>query len=233
MQLDEVREQYKVIARSANSRAQQRKLEFLEHNLDALNSVQKQLVEQNTALKKEVGVAERKLLGRNERIQNLESLLNDADTRLAQKNQRYEQQIQALRERFAEVQAQQHPAYNHARIAKPLRGGGGVAQPATSVFSNNPLTRAQEESAASAKRRESIRPFLTDIRIVVLLVPRYDPLDASSARLIPARSFSPNFPHCQSCGPAATCARGGAHAPPAQPPAAAVARYQRTQLVHR
>jgi hypothetical protein len=43
MQLDEVREQYKVIARSANSRAQQRKLEFLEHNLEALNSVQKQV----------------------------------------------------------------------------------------------------------------------------------------------------------------------------------------------
>lgn len=43
MQLDEVREQYKVIARSANSRSQQRKLEFLEHNLDALNVVQKQV----------------------------------------------------------------------------------------------------------------------------------------------------------------------------------------------
>lgn len=42
MQLDEVKEQYKVIARSANSRAQQRKLEFLEHNLEQLNSVQKQ-----------------------------------------------------------------------------------------------------------------------------------------------------------------------------------------------
>jgi len=43
MQLDEVREQYKVIARSSNSRSQQRKLEFLEHNLDALNVVQKQV----------------------------------------------------------------------------------------------------------------------------------------------------------------------------------------------
>jgi kinesin family protein 5 len=43
MQLDEVREQYKVVARSANTRAQERKLEFLEHNLDALNLVQKQV----------------------------------------------------------------------------------------------------------------------------------------------------------------------------------------------
>lgn len=153
MQLDEVREQYKVIARSANSRAQQRKLEFLEHNLDALNMVQKQLVEQNTALKKEVGIAERKLITRNERIQNLEALLNDADARLAQKNQRYEQQIQAIRERLAEVQAQQQAsAYNaHARIAKPLRGGGGA--PGPTFQSANPISRLQDESAASAKRQ--------------------------------------------------------------------------------
>lgn len=156
MQLDEVREQYKVIARSANSRAQQRKLEFLEHNLDALNMVQKQLVEQNTALKKEVGIAERKLITRNERIQNLETLLNDADARLAQKNQRYEAQIQAIRERLAEVQAQQQAsAYNaHARIAKPLRGGGGGAPGAHTGFqSANPISRLQDESAASAKRQ--------------------------------------------------------------------------------
>ncbi|ORY21595.1 hypothetical protein BCR39DRAFT_54296 [Naematelia encephala] len=102
MQLDEVREQYKVIARSANSRAQQRKLEFLEHNLDALNSVQKQLVEQNTTLKKEVAVAERKLLGRNERIQNLETLLTESDRRLTAKNKKYEDQLQLFKERLAE-----------------------------------------------------------------------------------------------------------------------------------
>lgn len=162
MQLDEVREQYKVIARSANSRAQQRKLEFLEHNLDALNGVQKQLVEQNTALKKEIGIAERKLITRNERIQNLEQLLNDADARLSQKNQRYESQIEQFRNRLAEMQAQQHSSFNHARIAKPLRGGGGAPVPPAPVFSAaNPLSRLQDESAASAKRRESsFDPYL-------------------------------------------------------------------------
>lgn len=156
MQLDEVREQYKVIARGANSRAQQRKLEFLEHNLDALNAVQKQLVDQNTTLKKEVGVAERKLLARNERIQNLESLLNETDTRLAQKNKHYEQQLQAIRDQLAAAQAHNASSYAHARIAKPLRGGGaGATQQQPSLpFTNNPLVRAQEESAASAKRRE-------------------------------------------------------------------------------
>lgn len=43
MQLDEIREQYKLIARSTNSKAQARKLEFLQHNLEQLNVVQKQV----------------------------------------------------------------------------------------------------------------------------------------------------------------------------------------------
>jgi kinesin family protein 5 len=128
MQLDEVREQYKIIARSANSRAQQRKLEFLEHNLEALNSVQKQvrtgfarscstavvglrlrhnadwaqLVEQNTALKKEMSRAETRLMARAERIQNLEAALGNADVKLQQRNQKYEREIALFRERLAE-----------------------------------------------------------------------------------------------------------------------------------
>ncbi|KAK4683958.1 kinesin family member 5, partial [Tremellales sp. Uapishka_1] len=157
MQLDEVREQYKIIARSANSRAQQRKLEFLEHNLDALNVVQKQLVEQNTSLKKEAAIAERKLMTRNDRIQNLEALLNAADSRLAQKNQKYEAQLQAVKDRLQEgescglrngkevlservttAQAKQPSSYSYGRIAKPLRGGGGKdqvqPQPVTPVY---------------------------------------------------------------------------------------------------
>lgn len=131
--------------------------------------MQKQLVEQNTALKKEIGVAERKLITRNERIQNLEQLLNDADARLSQKNQRYEAQIEQFRMRLADVQAQQHGSFNHPRIAKPLRGGGGAPAPPGPVFSAaNPLSRLQDESAASAKRRECVL-FPADSRIVVLL----------------------------------------------------------------
>ena len=59
-----------------------------------------QLVDQNSALKKEAGIAERKLLARNERIQNLEALLQDADRRLAAQNQKFEQQLQAVKERL-------------------------------------------------------------------------------------------------------------------------------------
>ena len=99
MQLDEVREQYKIIARSANARSQQRKLEFLEHNLDTVNSVQKQLVEQNTALRKETAIAERKLLARNDRIQNLEAMLGTAEQKLVARNQKYEADMAAIRDR--------------------------------------------------------------------------------------------------------------------------------------
>ncbi|WVR04991.1 hypothetical protein IAU60_002003 [Kwoniella sp. DSM 27419] len=172
MQLDEVREQYKLIARSANSRAQQKKLEFLERNLEELNVVQKQLVEQNTSLKKETGDAQRKLNSRNDRIQNLEAALNNADQRLSQKTLKSEQMIQSLRAKLADAEAKQSNPYNQGRIAKPLRGGGGHApapahtpnsgsgvpqstpmyQSIASGMLGSPLARLQDESA-SGKRQ--------------------------------------------------------------------------------
>ena len=57
-------------------------------------------MDQNSALKKEAGIAERKLLARNERIQNLEALLQDADRRLAVQNQKFEAQLQAVKDRL-------------------------------------------------------------------------------------------------------------------------------------
>ncbi|WVW83416.1 hypothetical protein I302_105436 [Kwoniella bestiolae CBS 10118] len=172
MQLDEVREQYKTIARSANSRAQQRKLEFLEHNLEQLNVVQKQLVEQNTSLKKEVGETQRKLINRNDRIQLLEVALNNSDERLTKKTLKSEKQIQELKVKLADLEAKYSNPYNHGRIAKPLRGGGGgghtmttsssspTLPPGTPMYQsiasgmhgNSPLARIQDESA-SGKRQ--------------------------------------------------------------------------------
>nr|XP_019002357.1 kinesin [Kwoniella mangroviensis CBS 8507]OCF65818.1 kinesin [Kwoniella mangroviensis CBS 8507] len=173
MQLDEVREQYKTIARSANSRAQQRKLEFLEHNLEQLNVVQKQLVEQNTSLKREVGETQRKLINRNDRIQLLEAALNNSEERLAKKTMKSEKQLQELKVKLADIEAKYSNPYNHGRIAKPLRGGGGggghtmttsssspAIPPGTPVYQsiasgmhgNSPLARIQDESA-SGKRQ--------------------------------------------------------------------------------
>ncbi|ORX44926.1 kinesin heavy chain [Hesseltinella vesiculosa] len=128
MSLDETREQYNSVLRASNNKAQQKKMAFLERNLEQLTNVQKQLVEQNASLKKEVAVAERKLIARNERIQSLESLLQDAQEKLISQNQKFEAQLQAIRERLDQARSQKSQnsmaALNFGRIAKPLRGGG-------------------------------------------------------------------------------------------------------------
>lgn len=87
--LDETREQYNNVLRSSNNRAQQKKMAFLERNLEQLTHVQRQLVDQNASLKKEVAIAERKLLARNERILSLEALLHDSQEKLTGANHRY------------------------------------------------------------------------------------------------------------------------------------------------
>lgn len=131
--LDESREQYNNVVRSSNTKAQQKKMAFLERNLEQLTNVQKQLVEQNQSLKKEVAIAERKLNARNERIQNLESLLAESQERINQQNAKYEAQMALVRERFESAKNLSRtigaggaggPGLNFGRIAKPLRGGG-------------------------------------------------------------------------------------------------------------
>ncbi|KAJ2931378.1 hypothetical protein H1R20_g5747, partial [Candolleomyces eurysporus] len=160
IQLDEIKEQYNNVIRNSNSKAQQKKMAFLERNLEQLTLVQKQLVDQNSALKKEAGIAERKLLARNERIQNLEALLQDADRRLSIQNQKFEAQLQAVKERLDQARASKAAttsSLSFGRIAKPLRGGGGSTPatnptPSTGGPSANPLARLQNEEAGQAKR---------------------------------------------------------------------------------
>ena len=112
-------------------------------------------------------------MARNERIQNLEAMLQDADRRLAVQNQKFESQLQAVKERLEQARGKgvfflngtacdadtvvasktANAGLGFGRIAKPLRGGGGVA-PSVAVLSGgsaNPLTRTQEDGA-SAKR---------------------------------------------------------------------------------
>ncbi|EHL02862.1 putative Kinesin heavy chain [Glarea lozoyensis 74030] len=59
--LDETREQYNNVLRSSNNRAQQKKMALLQRNLETLTTVQKQLVDQNGTLKKDVAIAEQRL----------------------------------------------------------------------------------------------------------------------------------------------------------------------------
>ncbi|KAL8728943.1 MAG: hypothetical protein Q9166_005038 [cf. Caloplaca sp. 2 TL-2023] len=136
--LDETREQYNNVLRLSNNRAQQKKMAFLERNLEQLTLVQRQLVEQNGSLKKEVAIAERKLLARNERIISLEALLQDSQEKLTAANHRFEAQLAQVKDRLE--MAKQSSTKGHSstssggsgfnfggagsRIAKPLRGGG-------------------------------------------------------------------------------------------------------------
>lgn len=158
--LDDAREQYNNVLRSSNNRAQQKKMAFLERNLEQLTHVQRQLVEQNSSLKKEVAIAERKLIARNERIASLEGLLQESQEKLTQANHRYvmesdltyrlldtnsrdsfEAQLTAVKERLEAAKqgsTRGLPAmdgngsfsFGGSRIAKPLRGGGGSDGPA-------------------------------------------------------------------------------------------------------
>ncbi|OKL63422.1 Kinesin heavy chain [Talaromyces atroroseus] len=136
--LDETREQYNNVLRSSNNRAQQKKMAFLERNLEQLTHVQRQLVEQNSSLKKEVAIAERKLIARNERIASLENLLQDSQEKLTAANHRFEAQLTAVKERLeaakqgstrglvTSMEGASSFSFGGSRIAKPLRGGGGV-----------------------------------------------------------------------------------------------------------
>ncbi|KAF1825351.1 kinesin-domain-containing protein [Dissoconium aciculare CBS 342.82] len=136
--LDSTREQYNSILRSSNSKQQQKKLAFLERNLEQLTMVQRQLVEQNAQLKKEVAIAERKLVARGERIRGLEGLVQESQEKLMMANHKFESQLMAVKERLEAAKVgstrglgPNSPAGGNfgnnsfGRIAKPLRGGGG------------------------------------------------------------------------------------------------------------
>lgn len=129
MSLDETREQYNNVLKASNNKTQQQKMAMLERNLEQLRNVQKQLVDQNSSLKKEVSVAERKLSARNERIQSLEALLQDAQEKLIKQNQKFEEQLKIARERLEQALYQKSQSImpvNFGRVAKPLRGGGAA-----------------------------------------------------------------------------------------------------------
>ncbi|MCJ1477444.1 Kinesin heavy chain [Lambiella insularis] len=169
--LDETREQYNNVLRSSNNRAQQKKMAFLERNLEQLTHVQRQLVEQNGSLKKEVAIAERKLVARNDRILSLEALLGDSQEKLTAANHKFESQLTAVKERLeAAKYGSTRGLASHtdgpnglsfgsagSRIAKPLRGGGafdGMNGSGPSIPTLSAL-QAQEAGAESRGKRSS------------------------------------------------------------------------------
>ncbi|KAE8270785.1 hypothetical protein A4X09_0g1538 [Tilletia walkeri] len=163
--LEESKEQYNNVVRSSNSKAQQKRMSILERNLEQLNKVQRQLVEQNATLKKEVARAERRLITRNERIQSLEVLLYESQQKLEAENKRYQEQVDAVKARLkAAKEVKSNMAgpggnLNFGRIAKPLRGGGPqapgpVATPGTAARAPG-IASSQNFDPDSPKARSS------------------------------------------------------------------------------
>lgn len=74
-QVAELEQSLDLTRQQLSSKPQTQKMVFLERNLEQLSNVQKQLVEQNSSLKKQIGISDKKLVTRNDRITHLETLL--------------------------------------------------------------------------------------------------------------------------------------------------------------
>ena len=100
----------------------------LERNLEQLTIVQKQLIDQNAMLKKTNDLSERKIVNRNERINDLEKMLHELNNKMTEDRIRHDTEVDELRERLEQVQAVKTPTntsftFGEGRVAKPLRGG--------------------------------------------------------------------------------------------------------------
>jgi kinesin family protein 5 len=134
LSLDETRQQYHSVVTNSQSRVQQKKMQFLERNLEQLTNVQKQLVEQNTSLKKQVQLSDKKLEVRNERIESLEVELQQTQQRLIAQEESYEARISELQSKLKDLELKSRIRMTDlanvgtswiqsSRIVKPLRGG--------------------------------------------------------------------------------------------------------------
>lgn len=103
LSLDQARAQYNLAIRDTNNKQQQRKMTLLQRNLEQLTTVQRQLVEQNLTLKKDLDISQKILDSRNDRIGTLENALRDSQNRLNKESEMFETKLEYLRDRLAEV----------------------------------------------------------------------------------------------------------------------------------
>ncbi|KAJ2707511.1 hypothetical protein FB645_000687 [Coemansia sp. IMI 203386] len=126
MALDDARSQISQLSRRVSNPSQPQRMQLLEKNVAQLTMMQKELVTQNTDLKKQNALAERKLQARTERITYLENRLQDMSNQLeAWKRKAEELQTVRPQDSRAAVQASNSNVLRFSRIAKPMRGGGG------------------------------------------------------------------------------------------------------------
>ena len=102
MELEAMQDEYRVLLRNMDFGTQQRKMAVIERRLEQLMGVQQRLIEQNATLKRDVALAEKRLASRADTIEELEWRLDAQNV-----DEAWDSSTEA-----------------HARIAKPLRGGG-------------------------------------------------------------------------------------------------------------
>ncbi|KAJ2665319.1 hypothetical protein IWW48_000207 [Coemansia sp. RSA 1200] len=130
MALDDARSQITTLSHRTSNPNQPQRMQLLEKNVAQLTLMQKELVMQNSDIKKQVALSERKLQARTERIAYLESRLQDSNNQ-ADAWRRKAEELQSMRNHEASRSATAHSSGGNvlrfSRIAKPMRGGGGNA----------------------------------------------------------------------------------------------------------
>ncbi|KAI3636439.1 hypothetical protein MIR68_005791 [Amoeboaphelidium protococcarum] len=124
VQLDEAQDKNRQLQSSQNQREYQRKMQVLEKSIDQLTTVQKQLVDQNLALKTNFDIAQRKISNRDARIADLEKLFQEFNQKLASNQMAHEKQVAKL-----EASIQQLTQHNLDLRAKFSFGSGNVKKP--------------------------------------------------------------------------------------------------------
>ncbi|KAJ2802842.1 hypothetical protein H4R20_003123 [Coemansia guatemalensis] len=142
MALDDARSQISQLSRRVSNPNQPQRMQLLEKNVAQLTLMQKELVVQNTDLKKEVALSERKLLARNERITYLEHRLQDCNNQVEAWKRKAEE-LQAMRSHESSRSAQPNSGnvLRFSRIAKPMRGGGGSGAVAPAAVAEEKTSR--------------------------------------------------------------------------------------------
>ena len=160
MSLEEMQEQYRTLAEAMNLRTQQKKMAILEKHLEQITGIQRELVAQNTMLKKDMAASEKKIASRDGRITMLEDqLASAASTRAATPvpetvyvSQPAATTTSGMQSTAVGPGAAPAPAPSFGRIAKPIRGGGAAVGNAGNAAANpNPPPRPKGSWFFAAK----------------------------------------------------------------------------------